>query len=94
MLLRVNGDHLRMDKSSSNHITISAMGLDDDIEEDYYNPLYDNLYHVHGLHHHHSDSENENEDMYYYFRNNNYHPPRYDHYAYDKDSGFSSGHLM
>ena len=70
------------------------MGLDDDIEEDYYNPLYDNLYHVHGLHHHHSDSENENEDMYYYFRNNNYHPPRYDHYAYDKDSGFSSGHLM
>ena len=66
---------------------IAAMGLDDDIEEDYYNPLYDNMLEMH------SDSETEPEDMYYFFRNNNYH--REVHYpCYDKDSGFSSGPLM
>ena len=46
---------------------IAAMGLDEDVEEDYYNPLYDNLYHVRG--HGNSDSETEHEnDMYYFFR--------------------------
>ena len=57
-----------------------------DIEEDYYNPLYDNMLDLQ------SDSETEPEDMYYSFRNNNYHGRP--HYPYDKDSGFSSGTLM
>jgi hypothetical protein len=65
---------------------IAAMGLDDDIEEDYYNPLYDNMLELQ------SDSETEPEDMYSSFRNNNYHGRP--HYPYDKDSGFSSGTLM
>lgn len=64
---------------------IAAMGLDEDVEEDYYNPLYDNV-------ELHSDTETEPEDMYYSFRNNNYHSGS--QYPYDKDSGFSSGTLM
>lgn len=65
---------------------IAAMGFDD-IEEDYYNPLYDNMLELQ------TDSETEPEDMYYSFRNNNY---RHNgsHYPYDKDSGFSSGTIM
>ena len=57
---------------------IAAMGLDDDVEEDYYNPLYEMP----------SDSETENEEMYFAYRNHR------THYPYDKDSGFSSGTLM
>lgn len=64
---------------------IAAMGLDDDIEEDYYNPLYDNMLELQ------TDSETEPEDIYYGYRNNRY---RRNHYPYDKDSGFSSGTLM
>ena len=65
---------------------IAAMGLDDDIEEDYLNPLYDNMLELQ------SDSETEPEDMYFPYRNNGYR--RENHYPYDKDSGFSSGTLM
>ena len=38
---------------------IAAMGLDDEIEEDYYNPLYDEMPM-------HSDSEAETDEMYTY----------------------------
>ena len=67
---------------------ISAMGLDEDVEEDYYNPLYGLELQLQ------SDSETEPEDMYYTFRNNNNHYHRRTQYPYDKDSGFSSGTLM
>lgn len=60
---------------------IAAMGLDDDIEEDYYNPLYEMP----------SDSETEPDEVYFAYRNNRYHSTRY---QYDKDSGFSSGTIM
>ena len=46
---------------------IAAMGLDDDIEEDYYNPLYEMP----------SDSETEPEDMYFTYRTNR---QRHHHY--------------
>lgn len=60
---------------------IAAMGLDDDIEEDYYNPLYEMP----------TDSETEPDEVYFAYRSNRYHGSRY---QCDKDSGFSSGTLM
>lgn len=63
---------------------IAAMGLDDDIEEDYYNPLYEMP----------SDSETEPEDVYFTYRNNRRRYHR-DQFSFEKDSGFStSGTLM
>ena len=56
------------------------MGLDDDIEEDYYNPLY-----MLDLQ---PDSDNEVDDMYYECQNN-----EYKSFLYDKDSGVSSATL-
>ena len=82
--IAANNSHL-LAFENSYYDVIAAMGLDDDIEEDYYNPLYDNMLELQ------SDSETEPEDLYYSYRNNNY---RGAHYPYDKDSGFSSGTLM
>uniref|UniRef100_A0A7M5XHW3 Uncharacterized protein n=2 Tax=Clytia hemisphaerica TaxID=252671 RepID=A0A7M5XHW3_9CNID len=63
---------------------IAAMGLDDDIEEDYYNPLYEVP----------SDSETDPDDMYFTYRTNRRHFHPRNQFPYDKDSGFSSGTLM
>jgi len=71
---------------------IAAMGLDDDIEEDYLNPLFEFMLIP-------PDSDTELDDIHYAYRNDVYHQPRHQypgyeahrHYPYDKDSGFSSG---
>lgn len=62
---------------------IAAMGLDDDIEEDYLNPLFENMLLQH-------DSDTELDDLYFAYRNDNLQVNRRQ-YPYDKDSGFSSG---
>ena len=62
---------------------IAAMGLDDDIEEDYLNPLFENMLLQH-------DSDTELDDLYFSYRNDNLQVNRRQ-YPYDKDSGFSSG---
>ncbi|XP_065649882.1 uncharacterized protein LOC101236159 isoform X2 [Hydra vulgaris] len=59
---------------------IAAMGLDDEIEEDYYNPLYMLDIPL--------DSDNELDDMYYVGHKNERSP-----FLYDKDSGISNAVL-
>lgn len=57
---------------------IAAMGLDDDIEEDYYNPLYEMP----------SDSETDPEDVYFTYRPANRHNHHHHHRHYHRNNQF------